>query len=440
MLDDKQQFQEFKAELLSQLHTVSLQQGAFPTQNLTIQLATTFAFLPLLKGQDALPSAPLLPRVYWSNKEKSKIYATLGAISTLHEIPQASHDAFYIGGLAFQQQGPQWQDFPAVYFVRPLMVFEKAQQQPVQVTFHFDGQHAIQATIDAVQQLAPPKALCGLPPQKYLRDDYPNQQQWAELVEKVIEYKALLPKVVLSRETQLHAEHAINTWDLMGLWRTLNPDSFHYVLQLSPQQQFISCSPERLFSRRQRTLITEALAGTSQRGKDQDEDAKLAQSLLNDKKIDRENYLVQADIVANLTQLNAQVHCASPRVVPLHRVQHLCVPIHAKLSEITEDRDLLYKLHPTPAVGGSPKLPALQFIHDNEPYTRGWYAGAVGYISEQESDFSVAIRSALVNKTRLRLFAGAGIVAGSIATQEWQELDSKIQTLLSILGIQKNQR
>jgi len=439
MLDDKQQFQELKTELLSQLQAFSLQHGPFPTQNLIVNFTSPLPFLSLLKGQTATPHSPLLPHLYWSNKEKSTTYATLGAIETVQTIPKASDDAFYIGGLAFQQQGAQWQDFPDTLFIRPLMVFAKTHPSSFKVTFHFNGQHALQNSIDAVQQLAPPQALRALPPQTFLRSDFPNQAEWAELVDKAIEYKALLPKVVLSRETQLQTEQAINTWDLMELWRTLNPDSFHYVLQFSAQQQFISCSPERLFSRQQRSLLTEALAGTVNRGKDHREDALLAQSLLNDKKIDRENYLVQESIVANLKQLKAEVTCEPARVTQLHHVQHLCVPIHAKLSEITEDRDLLYKLHPTPAVGGSPKLPALQFINDNEPYTRGWYAGAVGYISEQESDFSVAIRSALISQTHLKLFAGAGIVTGSIAEQEWQELDNKIHTLLSILGVQKNQ-
>ena len=106
------------------------------------------------------------------------------------------------------------------------------------------------------------------------------------------------------------------------------------------------------------------------------------------------------------------------------------------LTKKTQDSHLLHKLHPTPAVGGIPKLPALQFINDNEPYNRGWYAGAVGCISEHESDFSVAIRSALISENCIKLFAGAGIVTGSIAEQEWQELDNKIQTILTILGTQ----
>ena len=117
----------------------------------------------------------------------------------------------------------------------------------------------------------------------------------------------------------------------------------------------------------------------------------------------------------------------------LHSVQHLWVPIKATLAANTSDAKLLDRLHPTPAVGGCPKQPALQFINDNEPYLRGWYAGTVGYLNAQKSDFSVAIRSALIADNKIELFAGAGIVTGSIATQEWQELDNKIRTILEII-------
>ena len=118
----------------------------------------------------------------------------------------------------------------------------------------------------------------------------------------------------------------------------------------------------------------------------------------------------------------------------LHKVQHLCVPIHAILNPNTTTKALLETLHPTPAVAGLPKQLALQFIEDHESYPRGWYAGTVGYIDAHKSDFSVAIRSALIAHKSIKLFAGAGLVKGSKARQEWQELDNKIQTILTLLA------
>ena len=446
MLEDMYQFQQLQKELTHKLQSYGIEHGQFPTQNLTVSIAP-FPLLPLLKGQSTQSQitpqqdAQLLPHIYWQNKEQNKTLASFGAIETLNNIPTASDDALYLGGLAFQQQGEQWPDFPETLFIRPLIVFQTLNQQPHQeatnqVVFHFNGSNSIERTIKAINTLQTPQALAELTKQHFKREDSPTKTQWANLLEMAIEYKALLPKVVLSRETKLSFNETLNTWDLMALWQQANLNSFHYVLQFSNDRSFISCSPERLFSRHQRNVVTEALAGTVNRGRDQREDNLLLQSLLNDKKIDRENYLVQESIIANLKQLKAQVHCDPAYVMQLQHVQHLCVPIQAELTQETEDRDLLYKLHPTPAVGGTPKLPALQFINDNEPYARGWYAGAVGYISKDESDFSVAIRSALISKNSIKLFAGAGIVTGSIAEQEWQELDNKIQTILRILGIQ----
>ncbi|WP_413701181.1 isochorismate synthase MenF [Psychromonas sp. KJ10-10] len=356
----------------------------------------------------------------------------MGAIEDKQSIPIVNNEARYYGGLAFQQQGNQWQGFPETRFIRPALEFIETQEELI-LTCHFNGQFAIQETIQLVTSLLAPLPLQKVNSLLVSRQDLPNKQQWAKLVELSIEYKALLPKVVLSRQTELNFEKTVNYCDLLAQWQQANPASFHFSFQFSEKDVFIGCSPERLFSREGNTLHTEALAGTVNRGRNDREDNILLQSLLSDKKIDRENYLVQEFIIANLKSLKAQVYCDTPRVMQLHNVQHLCVPIKAELNNQTSDAELLYKLHPTPAVGGSPKLPALQFINDNEPYVRGWYAGAVGYISQQKTDFSVAIRSALLSDKTIKLFAGAGIVTGSIAEQEWQELDNKIHTILEII-------
>ncbi|GLS92435.1 isochorismate synthase [Psychromonas marina] len=401
-------------------------QGETPDNNLTISL-DKFPLLTLVKAQTAI-----FPAIYWQDKEQQQTIACLGAIEDINTIPEAVGEARYYGGLAFQQQGEQWPNFPEIRFIRPALEFIEENNQ-LTLTCHFNGQFSIDETIEIVTKLHYPLALERLSVNTLTRTDLPDKKQWAELVDLSIEYKALLPKVVLSRQTELCCEESVNHCDLLGQWQLANPSSFHFSFQFCKETAFIGCSPERLFSREENRLQTEALAGTVNRGRNEREDKLLLQSLLTDKKIDRENYLVQEFIIANLKRLKAQVSCSEPHVMQLHNVQHLCVPIQAQLNAQTSDAELLYKLHPTPAVGGSPKLPALQFINDNEPYLRGWYAGAVGYISEQKSDFSVAIRSALIESNRIKLFAGAGIVTGSIAEQEWQELDNKIHTILNII-------
>lgn len=416
-----------------QLQAFQRVEGDFPTTNLSISVQR-IELLALLKAQ-----TDIFPAFYWQDKELQQTIVGLGAIDDVQSIPNVTGEARYYGGLAFQQQGEQWPGFPAIRFIRPALELIEEDDSLI-LTCHFNGQHSINETLTLVNKLQPAIKLQTIRTELVSRDDQPNKKQWANLVEHSIEYKALLPKVVLSRQTELICKKAINHCDLLYQWQTANPASFHFSFQFNKSDVFISCSPERLFSRENNLLHTEALAGTVNRGRNAREDTILLQSLLTDKKIDRENYLVQEFIIANLKRLKADVSCAEPHVMQLHKVQHLCVPIKAKLTPQTSDADLLYKLHPTPAVGGSPKLPALQFINDNEPYIRGWYAGAVGYISEHKSDFSVAIRSALISDNSIKLFAGAGIVTGSIADQEWQELDNKIHTVLDIITQQEDNK
>lgn len=416
--------------ITKQLITFQERQGDTPVCNLVISL-DRINLLSLLKAQQQ--SNELLPIIYWQDKDALQTIACFGAIDEQLKVPTVDKQACYFGGLAFQEFGEQWDGFPGVKFIRPALEF-KVENNKLTLTCHFDGRNTIKETLKLVNEIKLPIPLSNSYSKIISRTDTPAKKEWAKLVDLAIEYKALLPKVVLSRETELICEENVSHWDLLANWKKKNPESFLFSFQFTTGSTFIGCSPERLFLREKDSLETEALAGTVNRGIDEREDAILLQNLLDDKKIDRENYLVQEFIIANLKSLKAEITVAPPHVMQLHNVQHLRVPISATLNSETSNTQLLSKLHPTPAVGGSPKRPALQFITNNEPYTRGWYAGAVGYIRDDKCDFSVAIRSALVSENKIKLFAGAGIVTGSIAEQEWQELNNKISTVLSVIS------
>jgi menaquinone-specific isochorismate synthase len=107
-------------------------------------------------------------------------------------------------------------------------------------------------------------------------------------------------------------------------------------------------------------------------------------------------------------------------------VQHLYNRFSGTLKPQVTDRDLLQALHPTPAMGGFPREKALAFLEKRECFDRGWYAAPLGWISPDRADFVVGIRSALVLGNDLHVFAGGGIVQGSIPQQEWEELEHKI--------------
>ena len=122
-----------------------------------------------------------------------------------------------------------------------------------------------------------------------------------------------------------------------------------------------------------------------------------------------------------------------PALLKLPRCQHLITTFKGKLRKGVKDSELLEKLHPTPAVGGFPTERALRDIAKLEPFDRGWYAGPLGWIAKDSSQFVVGIRSGLTDGKRLHLFSGAGIVEGSVPEKEWEEIENKISDFVTLV-------
>ena len=106
-------------------------------------------------------------------------------------------------------------------------------------------------------------------------------------------------------------------------------------------------------------------------------------------------------------------------------VQHLVKRYHGYINTCLSDEHIIKALHPTPAVCGLDRRWALDFIREHEGFDRGFYAGPVGYVGLDQAEFAVAIRSALYFEQQLHVYAACGIVAGSQAAQEWEELTNK---------------
>jgi salicylate biosynthesis isochorismate synthase len=96
--------------------------------------------------------------------------------------------------------------------------------------------------------------------------------------------------------------------------------------------------------------------------------------------------------------------------------------------------DLVERLHPTPAVGGSPRHASLEFIREKENLDRGWYAGPIGWVGQNGGEFAVALRSALITDSRATLFAGCGIVADSDPDLELAESRLKLQPMQAAIA------
>ncbi|MCE9686178.1 isochorismate synthase [Shewanella sp. AS16] len=402
-----------------------------------------------------LAGQALYPRLYWCGRDNGEEVAAVGICqdfrfesaddpglaALLQHTAAHTGNARLYGGVAFDATGPAWSEFGYARFVLPRVELTRRAGN-YQLSVNLNSENAglaaeREAALAALLSLLPPRPL----PQREAsavvgRSHNPEFPRWQTLVTQITSanFNRHTPKVVLARQTRLDFERDLCPWSLLRRWQQLNPGCFQFGFQFGPGASFISCSPERLYLRRRNLLQSEALAGTARRGANEAEDTSLANELLADSKNAEENLWVKQDILTALAPLSERVEAeAHPRIFKLAHVQHLHTSIHARLKRETGDRQLLQALHPTPAVGGYPRQSAMTFIRGHETEPRGWYAGACGYLSADETEFAVAIRSAYLQGKQVCLYAGAGIVAGSRPEAEWRELDNKLATVLSIL-------
>jgi menaquinone-specific isochorismate synthase len=197
---------------------------------------------------------------------------------------------------------------------------------------------------------------------------------------------------------------------------------------------FFGVSPEKLFKISDGFIETDALAGSIPRGTSQDEDDKFTQELLQSEKNLAEQKSVVDFILEQLTPVTEKILFDShPSIKKYRNIQHLYSQIRAKLKQNTSIFSLLELLHPTPAVCGMTKIEALKTINELEDFDRGMYAGVLGWFNlENEGEFIVGIRSALLCGKLLRAFAGCGIVAGSESLSEFNETELKLKPILSL--------
>jgi len=262
----------------------------------------------------------------------------------------------------------------------------------------------------------------------------PAEPQWNQLINRALKgiEQQQFDKVVLARKTTLTLSQPLNACAFLAASRAVNHHCYHFMLAFTPQQAFLGSSPERLFLRDHTELFTEALAGTVANHPDLQKARELGEWLLNDGKNQRENLLVVDDICQRLQGGAHSLDVMPAEILRLRKVQHLRRSIHGELTG-ADDAGCLQRLQPTAAVAGLPRQAAREFIAGHEPFDREWYAGSAGYLRTEQSEFTVALRSAAVKGHHLELYAGAGIVAGSDAAQEWQEIENKAAGLRTLL-------
>jgi anthranilate synthase component 1 len=219
--------------------------------------------------------------------------------------------------------------------------------------------------------------------------------------------------------------------------RSLNPSPYMYFLKLK-DFALVGASPEMLARCEDGIIQSRPIAGTRPRGKDEDEDRRLAQELINDKK-ERAEHLMLVDLGRN--DLGRVSRVGSVKVEEFmsiekySHVMHLVSEVKGRLDNKRYDiYDVLKATFPAGTVSGSPKIRAMEIIDELENTRRGPYAGCVGYFSfSHNMDTCITIRTILVKSGFAYVQAGAGIVADSVPEKEYFETVNKAKALIEAI-------
>ena len=405
-----------------------------------------------------LVNQPFYPRWYWAERDRPFEMAAAGSVLLLNNLSDSDigpvfremnmilqHSQpgvrFY-GGMPFTtglKKTPEWKEFGSWFFFIPKFeIISSATTTRLIYNYSLDqpfSEHPQLVNFQTMDESARPQNT----PRKisFRRRDLPSRRQWEEIFKKVLkEFRSgKLKKIVLARKSCFQAGSPLDPLTLFSKLCRSNPQSFAFFLQPGSESAFMGVSPERLYERQQRTIYSEAIAGTRPRGKNPREDERLAAELLHDLKELNEHRWVKKDVTGKLKLLCLGKNEISPEeIIKLSHVQHICSRFQGHLTPGVTDAEIIRKLHPTPAVAGYPKALALKRIAELEPFERGWYAGPIGWLEKESAEFAVALRSALVQDRSLMIYAGAGIVPGSEVNKEWKEIDNKILNYTKIFS------
>lgn len=420
-------FSDLANQLYQQLQQLTRPSGLIRLQAEINASVESQVLLGWLKGQE------VFPHFFWQSRDTALTFAAIGNVRRFDQLDEAQQFSLQsnfqlIGGLQFEGQ---------CRFILPRCLFAKNAEK-LTACLYLDADDFVQE-YDICRRL-----IQGLDRISTLADtDNPilsehtasDFNHWEKNIEQAVTWisQQRLNKVVLANATTFTAENPISAYDLLSASQRKNLGCYHFLWSEDGQSTFIGSSPERLYLRQDRQFHTEALAGTVAVSDNLAETERNALWLLNDHKNIYENLLVVDDICSHLADCAEDITVGDAEIKRLHNVQHLRRQIQTVLAPQVTDADCLTRIHPTAAVAGLPRSIAKQFIRQNEPFERGWYAGTLGYFTPQSAEFCVTLRSALIEQNRITVYAGAGIVEESTAESEWAEIERKSLAIAGLL-------
>ncbi len=270
-----------------------------------------------------------------------------------------------------------------------------------------------------------------------IRSNY-TRERFEEHVRRAKEHIAAgdIYQVVLSQRFETEVE--VDPFTVYRALRHVNPSPYMYFIRMSGTS-IVGSSPEMLVRVEGLRVETHPIAGTRRRGKNGDEDLRLAEELKRNEK-ERAEHVMLVDLGRNdVGRVCEYGSVRVPQFMGIERfshVMHLTSIVEGTLASDCDRLDALVSCFPAGTVSGAPKVRAMQIIRDLEPSGRGLYAGAVGYLDFAGNlDFCIAIRTIIMSGDKAFVQAGAGIVMDSNPTAEFEETRDKARALLRALEL-----
>src|SRR5438132_1261018 len=247
-------------------------------------------------------------------------------------------------------------------------------------------------------------------------------------------------QVVLSQ--RLQTETRARPFDIYRTLRVVNPSPFLFYLKTGPLC-LVGSSPEIMVRVEGDRVTIRPLAGTRPRGRTEEDDERLAADLVADPK-ERAEHIMLVDLGRNDVGRVARYGTVQLRdVMTVERyshVMHLCSNVTGRLQSGKTAFDALRACLPAGTLSGAPKVRAMEIIDELEPYRRGPYGGAVGYVDfTGNMDTCIALRTMVLKGQTVYIQAGAGIVADSVPAKEREETLNKAKGLLRALEMAETQ-
>ena len=350
-----------------------------------------------------------------------------------------------IGGFSFDPDGPRskrWMDFPSAHMIVPqLHLTMIGGESWLTVSTLVDEHGKANLSSDELAKLRASFLTADLSRTHNegsvfeLHSDLP-EDLWKGVVAEAVQAirSDELRKVVLARSVHGLTSKPANPFAILRELSSAHRDALVYGYWRG-DKIFAGASPERLVSLEGNTVSASSLAGTVKRGTTPEEDETLALELQASSKDLGEHSAVRDMLHEILSEVGDDVSSPeTPEILTLSNVHHLHTEVRARLRNGYSLLDVVSRIHPSPAVGGSPRDEALDFIRENENLDRGWYAAPIGWIDRNGGEFAVALRSGIIDGSSFALYAGCGIVADSNPAQELAESTLKLDPMRSAIS------